>query len=141
MNRNITAHRSIQNNLGATQLHIQLSIQGGVHKRNSNSNSSSDSPPNLGWRVGHCWEVTPPPRHSWTPCTPLDPLNLVLDPLHAHPSWTPGLACASTPLKLVLLTVLDLPFFMLDPRLMRCLFLMPDPCLLDPISLFLTDER
>ena len=36
---------------------------------------------------------------------------------------------ASTPLKLVLLTVLDL-----------CLF-MPDPRLLDPVSLFLTDER
>ena len=33
------------------------------------------------------------------------------------------------PLKLVLLTVLDL-----------CLF-MPDPRLLDPVSLFLTDER
>ena len=37
---------------------------------------------------------------------------------------------ASTPLKLVLLTVLDL-----------CLFLMPDPRLLDPVSLFLTGER
>ena len=37
---------------------------------------------------------------------------------------------ASTPLKLVLLTVLDL-----------CLFFMPDPRLLDPISLFFTDER
>ena len=34
------------------------------------------------------------------------------------------------PLKLVLLTVLDL-----------CLFFMPDPRLLDPVSLFLTDER
>ena len=34
------------------------------------------------------------------------------------------------PLKLVLLTVLDL-----------CLFLMPDPRLLDPVSVFLTDER
>ena len=33
-------------------------------------------------------------------------------------------------LKLVLLTVLDL-----------CLFFMPDPPLLDPVSLFLTDER
>ena len=36
---------------------------------------------------------------------------------------------ASTPLKLVLLNVLDL-----------CLF-MPDPRLLDPVSLFLSDER
>ena len=36
---------------------------------------------------------------------------------------------ASTPLKLVLLTVLDL-----------CLFFMPDPRLLDPVNLFLTDE-
>ena len=34
------------------------------------------------------------------------------------------------PLKLVLLTVLDL-----------CLFFMPDPRLLDPVSLFFTDER
>ena len=34
------------------------------------------------------------------------------------------------PLKLVLLTVLDL-----------CLFFMPDPRLLDPVSLFLADER
>ena len=34
------------------------------------------------------------------------------------------------PLKLVLLTVLDL-----------CLLFMPDPRLLDPVSLFLTDER
>ena len=34
------------------------------------------------------------------------------------------------PLKLVLRTVLDL-----------CLFFMPDPRLLDPVSLFLTDER
>ena len=33
-------------------------------------------------------------------------------------------------LKLVLLTVLDL-----------CLLFMPDPRLLDPVSLFLTDER
>ena len=32
MSRDTTAHSSIQNNLGATQLHIQLSIQGGVHK-------------------------------------------------------------------------------------------------------------
>ena len=38
---------------------------------------------------------------------------------------------ASTPLKLVLLTALDLcPVFMPDP-----------PRLLDPVSLFLTDER
>ena len=37
---------------------------------------------------------------------------------------------ASTPLKLVLLTVLDL-----------CLFFMPDPRLLDPVNQFLTDER
>ena len=37
---------------------------------------------------------------------------------------------ASTPLKLVLLPVLDL-----------CLFFMPDPRLLDHVSLFLTDER
>ena len=42
----------------------------------------------------------------------------------------PGCACTlCLPLKLVLLTVLDL-----------CLF-MPDPRLLDPVSLFLTDER
>ena len=34
------------------------------------------------------------------------------------------------PLFLVLLTVLDL-----------CLFFMPDPRLLDPVRLFLTDER
>ena len=34
------------------------------------------------------------------------------------------------PLKLVLLTVLDL-----------CLFFVPDPRLLDPVSLLLTDER
>ena len=34
------------------------------------------------------------------------------------------------PLKLVLLTVLDL-----------CLFFLPDPRLLDSVSLFLTDER
>ena len=34
------------------------------------------------------------------------------------------------PLKLVLLTVLDL-----------CLFFMPDPRLLDPVNLFLTGER
>ena len=34
------------------------------------------------------------------------------------------------PLKLVLLTVLDL-----------CLLFMPDPRLLDPVSLFLTDDR
>ena len=34
------------------------------------------------------------------------------------------------PLKLVLLTVLDL-----------CLFFLPDPRLLDPVNLFLTDER
>ena len=47
------------------------------------------------------------------PCTPLD---------------APA-PCACTPLKLVLLTVLDL-----------CLF-MPDPRLLDPVSLFLTAER
>ena len=31
VSRDTTAHSSIQNNLGATQLHIQLSIQGGVH--------------------------------------------------------------------------------------------------------------
>ena len=36
---------------------------------------------------------------------------------------------ASTPLKLVLPTVLDL-----------CLFFMPDPRLLDPVGLFVTDE-
>ena len=42
----------------------------------------------------------------------------------------PGCACTlCLPLKLVLLTVLDL-----------CVF-MPDPRLLDPVSLFLTDER
>ena len=38
--------------------------------------------------------------------------------------------CAWTPLKLVLLNVLDV-----------CLFCMPDPRLLDPVSLFLMDER
>ena len=46
------------------------------------------------------------------------------------PCTPPGCACTlCLPLKLVLLTVLDL-----------CLF-MPDPRLLDPVSLFLTDER
>ena len=45
--------------------------------------------------------------------------SLPLNPLDSH-----------APLKLVLLTVLDL-----------CLFFMPDPRLLDPVSLFLTDER
>ena len=45
--------------------------------------------------------------------------------LRAFMLWT------SLPLNpLVLLTVLDL-----------CLFFMPDPRLLDPVSLFLTDER
>ena len=48
----------------------------------------------------------------------------------AGPALSTGCACTlCLPLKLVLLTVLDL-----------CLF-MPDPCLLDPVSLFLTDER
>ena len=50
--------------------------------------------------------------------------SLPLNPLDSHAPDP-----ASTPLKLVLLTVLDL-----------CLF-MPDPRLLDPVSLFLTDER
>ena len=46
------------------------------------------------------------------------------------PAPPPGCACTlCLPLKLVVLTVLDL-----------CLF-MPDPRLLDPVSLFLTDER
>ena len=46
------------------------------------------------------------------------------------PYTPPGCACTlCLPLKLVLLIVLDL-----------CLF-MPDPRLLDPVSLFLTDER
>ena len=54
-------------------------------------------------------------------------LRLVAEALALHP---PGCACTlCLPLKLVLLTVLDL-----------CLF-MPDPRLLDPVSLFLTDER
>ena len=53
-------------------------------------------------------------------------LRLVGEALALHP----GCACTlCLPLKLVLLTVLDL-----------CLFL-PDPRLLDPVSLFLTDER
>ena len=47
-----------------------------------------------------------------------------------HPCpGTPWARMRLAPLKLVLLTVLDL-----------CLF-MPDPRLLDPVSLFLTDER
>ena len=54
-------------------------------------------------------------------------LRLVAEALALHPR---GCACTlCLPLKLVLLTVLDL-----------CLF-MPDPRLLDPVSLFLTDER
>ena len=61
-----------------------------------------------------------PPDLSWTPVDRLDPF---LDSLN-----TPA-PCAWTPLKLVLLTVLDL-----------CLF-MPDPRLLDPVRLLLTDER
>ena len=54
-------------------------------------------------------------------------LRLVAEALALHP---PGCACTlCLPLKLVLLTVLDL-----------CLF-MPDLRLLDPVSLFLMDER
>ena len=51
--------------------------------------------------------------------------------LRAFMLWTslPLKCLGLAPLKLVLLTVLDL-----------CLFL-PDPRLLDPVSLFLTDER
>ena len=64
-------------------------------------------------------------------------LWLVAEPLALHPwtAWTPldsldaPAPCAWTPLKLVLLNVLDL-----------CVF-MPDPRLLDPVSPFLTDER
>ena len=55
-------------------------------------------------------------------------LRLVAEALALH--TPPGCACTlCLPLKLILLTVLDL-----------CLF-MPDPRLLDPVSLFLTDER
>ena len=43
---------------------------------------------------------------------------------------TPWARMRLAPLKLVLLTVLDL-----------CLLFMPDPRLLDPVGLFLTDER
>ena len=54
-------------------------------------------------------------------------LRLVSEALALHP---PGCACTlCLPLKLVLLTVLDLCLFLADPRL------------LDPVSLFLTDER
>ena len=47
-----------------------------------------------------------------------------------HPSLNPLDSHAPTLPPLVLLTVLDV-----------CLFFMPDPRLLDPVSLFLTDER
>ena len=56
-------------------------------------------------------------------------LRLVAEALALHPPLDAPAPCACTPLKLVLLNVLDL-----------CLF-MPDPRLLDPVSLFLTDER
>ena len=59
---------------------------------------------------------------SLWPCTPGPPGP----PLESLDAPAP---CAWTPLKLVLLNVLDL-----------CLF-MPDPRLLDPVSLFLADER
>ena len=65
------------------------------------------------------WEVFPPPFPVIPPPT-----------VGSGPALPPGCACTlCLPLKLVLLTVLDL-----------CLF-MPDPRLLDPGSLFLTDER
>ena len=56
-------------------------------------------------------------------------LRLVAEALALHPPLDAPAPCGRTPLKLVLLNVLDL-----------CLF-MPDPRLLDPVSLFLTDER
>ena len=57
-------------------------------------------------------------------------LRLVAKALALHPPLDAPAPCACTPLKLVLLNVLDL-----------CLFFMPDPRLLDPVSLLLTDER
>ena len=65
------------------------------------------------------WPCTPPltsPGPRGPPGTPLYTLGAPAP-------------CAWTPLQLVLLNVLDL-----------CLF-MPDPRLLDPVSLFLMDER
>ena len=56
-------------------------------------------------------------------------LRLVAEALALHPPVDAPAPCACTPLKLVLLNVLDM-----------CLF-MPDPRLLDHVSLFLTDER
>ena len=56
-------------------------------------------------------------------------LRLVAEALALHPPLDAPAPCACTPLELVLLNVLDL-----------CLF-MPDLRLLDPVSLFLTDER
>ena len=56
-------------------------------------------------------------------------LRLVAEALALHPPLDAPAPCACTPLKLVLLNVLDL-----------CLF-MPDPRLLDPVSLLITDER
>ena len=57
-------------------------------------------------------------------------LRLVAEALALHPpSLDAPAPRACTLLKLVLLNILDL-----------CLF-MPDPRLLDPVSLFLTDER
>ena len=56
-------------------------------------------------------------------------VSFFAEALALHPPLDAPAPCACTPLKLVLLNLLDL-----------CLF-MPDPRLLDPISLFLTDER
>ena len=67
-------------------------------------------------------------RHLRNVCLIFRVLRLVAEALALHP---PGCACTlCLPLKLVLLTVLDL-----------CLFFMPDPRLPDPVSLLLTDER
>ena len=62
-------------------------------------------------------------------CLILRVLRLVAEALALHPPLDAPAPCACTPRKLVLLNVVDL-----------CLF-MPDPRLLDPVSLFLTDER
>ena len=56
-------------------------------------------------------------------------LLLVVEALALHPPLDAPAPCACTPLKLVLLNILDL-----------CLS-MPDPRLLDPVCLFFTDER
>ena len=70
------------------------------------------------------WEGRRAPRGGY-----LEPFVLLEPPAHnpGCPPWTcMRLDPALTPLKLLLLTVLDL-----------CVFFMPDPRLLDPVSLFL----